>query len=93
MRTLLSWILLFSLSACGIDPQISASSPPPTEPAAPASRYDNSGLDQNVIASYQALEALMAEAAPDNTVAYFALPSETDYANIPADPQNPIVNS
>ncbi|UTP71934.1 hypothetical protein NLG07_07905 [Alteromonas sp. LMIT006] len=93
MRALLSWMLLLSLSACGIDPQISEPSPPPTEPAATTSRYDNSGLDQDVIASYQALEALMAEAAPDNTVAYFALPSETDYANIPADPQNPITEA
>lgn len=90
MRIQLSWMLLLALSACGTDTNNNLPVSSPTEPPPSQSRYDGSGLNEHVIASYQALETLMADAAMDNTVTYYALPLSNDYDNIPSDPQNPI---
>ena len=54
------------------------------------SRYDNSGLDPDVIQSFNDLEELMITASPDGTLAGFKMPNDTEYELFPADPENRI---
>ena len=54
------------------------------------SRYYNSGLDPEVVKSFEELETLMIAASPDGTLAGFKMPTDTEYEKIPADPKNPI---
>jgi cytochrome c peroxidase len=59
-------------------------------PLIQTSRYDNSGLDPEVIQSFKDLEELMLAASPDGTLAGFKMPTDTEYELFPADPQNRI---
>ena len=91
MKKIFTLILSLSLVACGGEtlnevPSNDANS----QVIQPVSRYANSGLDADVIQSFEDLEKIMKAASPDGTLEYFKMPTDTEYENFPDDPENPI---
>lgn len=89
MRLSNFFLLGLLLSACGGEITQPLSNKNQTQPQS-TSRYANSGLDPEVIQSFEELEVLIKAASPNGTLDYFKMPTDLEYEKFPADPENPI---